>query len=922
MSQSPIWRRYLRLLGPDVGADVDDELQFHLEMRADELVKQGWPQEAARQEAARLFGDVRGIAAECRRLGKLRQRARRRSTLLGEVRRDLNFAVRTALGRPLLSGIIVASLALGIGVNIAIFTVVKGVLLDRLPVDRVDELVLFKWVADGWPGGLTLHGSVRDTEAGGVSSSSFSNSAYRRFADHPGVFSSVFAFAPISRINVNLHGEAVLAEGEVVSGNYFPGLGLKPQVGRLIGPGDDRAESQPVVVLSHAFWRNRCGSDPFVVGQQINLNGNAFTVAGVAPRGFNGTLQVGSSPAIYIPLSHVQKLKRRENVLENVDFWFLRVMGRLEPDADLDLAQATLAPLLRRTVKADLGAETGSDGASDRPLPELDLLPGAQALDERRAGMIGPLTVALGFTVLILLIACANAATLLLAGAVSRRREMAVRLSLGAGRMRIARQLLTESLLLAVAGGVIGFFLSLWVSRGLVLLLESDIESPLVLDLRPDLGVFAFAVIASILTGVVFGLVPALRMPNVELGQTLKEGGDRVGHTMSRSRVGRMLVAGQVALSLILLVGAGLFVRTVNRLASVDPGFNADRVLMFRLDPTLNNYTGDDLVRVCDEITSALEALPGGVSAALAGFSPVSGSGAWDRLTVGPDKKMGSFVGAVDPGFLDTLQIDLLEGRNLSPDDRADSPLVAVVNETFARKAFDDASPVGREFSTGAGDDRLIYRIVGMFRDGNSISLHEEPGAIAYMPHRQVPGLIGLGPVTFFLRTAGHPNVLLGPVREAVSAIDRDLPLFEVRTLAEQIEEAMAMERQFLRLAVFGAVLAVVLSCIGLYGTVSFNFSRRIREIGIRLTLGAERRDILLSAFRELDVVVIGVVLGLSGVWLATRWLDELLFELTATDPLTLATATVLMIGVSALAVFLPARRATLVDPMEVLRLE
>lgn len=343
---------------------------------------------------------------------------------------------------------------------------------------------------------------------------------------------------------------------------------------------------------------------------------------------------------------------------------------------------------------------------------------------------------------------------------------------------------------------------------------------------------------------------------------------------------------------------------------------------MFRLDPTLNSYRGDELVRLCDEITSALEALPGGVSAALAGFSPVSGSGAWDRLTVGPDKKMGSFVGAVDSAFLDTLQIELLEGRNLSTDDRADSPLVAIVNQTFARKAFDGASPVGREFSTGSGDDRLTYRIVGMFRDGNSIALHEEPGPIAYMPHRQVPGLIGLGPVTFFLRTTGHPNVLLDPVREAVSAIDRDLPLFEVRTMAEQIEEAMAQERQFLRLAVFGAVLAVVLSCIGLYGTVSFKFSRRIREIGIRLTLGAERRDILLSAFRELDVVVVGVVLGLGGAWLATRWLDELLFELTATDPLTLATAVVLMLGVSALAIFLPARQATQVDPMEVLRSE
>ena len=411
-------------------------------------------------------------------------------------------------------------------------------------------------------------------------------------------------------------------------------------------------------------------------------------------------------------------------------------------------------------------------------------------------------------------------------------------------------------------------------------------------------------------------------MPTVELVQNLKEGGDRVGHSLSRSWVGRILVACQVALSLILLVGAGLFLRSVGRLASVDPGFNAKGVLMFRLDPTLNGHAGNDLLRLCDKITGALEALPGGVQAALAGFSPVSGSGSWDRLDVGSGKKIGSFVGAVDPGFLETLQIQLLEGRNLSADDRADTPLVAVVNETFARKAFGDASPVGREFSTGEGDSRLVYRIVGLIRDGHSISLDEEPGAIAYFPHRQVAGLFGLGPVTFFLRTAGQPTSLVAPVRAAVATVDRDLPLFEVRTLDEQIEEAMAQERQFLRLAVFGAALAIALSCIGLYGTVSFNFSRRIREIGIRLSLGAERRDILLSAFRELDVVVIGVVLGLGGVWLATRWLDELLFGLTATDPATLAVATVVMISVSALAVFLPARTATQVDPMEVLRLE
>jgi predicted permease len=373
---------------------------------------------------------------------------------------------------------------------------------------------------------------------------------------------------------------------------------------------------------------------------------------------------------------------------------------------------------------------------------------------------------------------------------------------------------------------------------------------------------------------------------------------------------------------MILLVVAGLFFQTVTRLASVDTGFSADGVLMFGVDPNLNGYSADRLFAVCDEIKRALEALPGTESVTSASFALLSGSGAWDRVRLSDGEKVGSFVGAVDADFLETLGIELLEGRSLSANDRADSALVAIVNQTFARRAFGDESAVGREISHGEDEEREVFRIVGVFRDGNSVSLQDEHGAITYIPHLQASNWLNVRSRTFYVRTALPPVTLAEDVRKAVAAVDRDLPIFELRTLHEQISQAIAQERHFGFLSGVGAAFALVLACIGLYGVVAFSFSRRIHEIGIRLSLGASRRDILFSATRELNMVVFGIVVGLAGATLATRWLDDLLFDLTATDPVTLATAATIMMAVGALAVFLPARRATRADPMEVLRAE
>jgi predicted permease len=456
----------------------------------------------------------------------------------------------------------------------------------------------------------------------------------------------------------------------------------------------------------------------------------------------------------------------------------------------------------------------------------------------------------------------------------------------------------------------------------LVILMSSVVGSQMVLDLRPDLGALGIATVVSVLTGVVFGIAPAVRMLSVQPAQNLQDGGDREGLSGSSLRLGKALVAGQVALSLVLLVLAGLFVRTVGRLVSVDTGFSADDVLMFRIDPTLNGYEGEGLARLCDEINDAVGALPGAEETTFSTFSLVSGSGAWERLSVSEEKKVGTFVGAVDPDFLKTMQIRLLEGRDLHPDDRADTPLVAIVNQTFAREAFENESALGREFSSGQGEERRVFRIVGVFRDGNRVSLHRDPEATAYISYRQTADLAGLGTATFYVRTAGLTPTFAESVREAVSAVDRDLPIFEMKPLSEQVSGAMALERNFLALSGVGAAFALVLACVGLYGTVSYSFSRRIREIGIRMTLGASERGILRSAYRELDMVVVGVVVGLGVALLAARGIESLLFGIDSFDPLTLAMAAVVMLGVGVLAVFFPARRATQVDPVEVLRAE
>ena len=919
MSRTPAWRRYLRLWGPDVEGDVRDELDFHLEMRTEELEQSGMSPEAARREAARCFGNSRDVRQECVRIGKRTQRSTKRLTALAEFWMDLRFGARVAIGRPVLSIVVVLSLALGIGANTAIFTVASRVVLDQLPVENADELILLNWAADEQRG-FGVNGRIRKTDDGKITSTSFSYSAFRNFAEKRGAFAGLFAFTELRRLNLNLDGEAVLEGGQLVSGSFFGDLGLQPHRGRLLDPTDDRREAPPVVVLAHSFWQSRCGADPAILGEAININGVPFTVVGIVQPGFSGTLQVGRSPAVFIPLAQHGLVMQGGDLSEAVDLWWIQIMGRLAPGFERQQAQAMLDPVLVATVANDLGQSLDAGEEAARNVPRLRLSSGARGLQEARNDMIDPLLVAFGISVLILIMACANAATLLLAGAESRSGEMAVRVAIGADRFRIVRQLLTESLMLAFIGGILGLALSLWLSRILAALMASTTWAELTIDLTPDPVVLVFSAAMSLLTGLVFGLIPALKILKVEIPHVLREGGrGRLGATRSQHRLGTMLVVAQVAVSLVLLVLAGLFFRTLSQLRAVDTGFESEGVLTFRVSANLNGYRDEELLRLSEQIRDGLATLPEVSSATMAGFSPVTGSGMWESIDMPDGKRVHSYIGLVDPHYFETMQVPLLSGQPFTSHDGSDSPLVAVVNESFVRDVFGDSDPIGAEFSFGSGENRATARVLGVLPDARTVSLQSEPEPMMLLPLRQ--NAARLGTLTYFLRTPGRPEMLAARVRDVVRGIEPDVPVFSMRTMSEHVDRAMQQEREFTRLSLVAAALALVLACIGIYATVSFAVSRRTQEIGIRISLGASRSSIVLSAMRQMRAVAVGAVIGLVAAWALARALKNMVDGLAAIEPLSALAVTALLLGVAALAVFVPARRASCVDPMKVLRL-
>jgi predicted permease len=861
---------------------------------------------------------------------------------------DLRYALRQLRKNPGFTAVALLTLALGIGANTAIFSLIDAVMLKTLPVRLPEQLVLLNWASETQPGTMpwfthSLSGNYGPDSTGRFTSTAFPYPVFEGIRDRNEEFSSVMAFADTDRLNVSLGGQAGLADGQLVSGDFFSTLGVEAMIGRAIARTDDRAGASPVATISHSFWVSRFGSDPLVVGKAITVNGAPFTVVGVAPPEFFG-VEPGTPVDIWLPL-HAQPqinpgwtkyaIPGEVSRFTAPDDWWVLIMGRLKPGVNEQPVRAKLDAVVRQNV-ASIELPPPAKGSTDMTLqpPRVQLTPAGKGLDSLREQFCKPLAVLMTVVGLVLLIACANVANLLLSRATSRHREIAVRLALGAGRIRLINQMLTESVLLALAGGALGVGLAYWASA-ILLAFMSGGRNPIVLHVAPNLRVLAFTAAVSVLTGVLFGLAPALQGTRLVLTPGLKEGWGSTPGVGGHSRrfgmqLGQVLAISQVAISLLLLVGAGLFVRTLTNLENENLGFDRRNLVLFGIDPTKSGYKGEKLVAFYQQLQRRIEAIPGVKSATLSRHTLVSGGVTINGVAIqgytpasgaSNNGSIAVHVNDVGPEFFETFGIPVELGRVIGDRDTAAAPKVGVVSRAFARQYLGGTNPIGRRFGFGdqrSSSDIAIVGVVGDVRYGQPRDRMPPTVYVPYAQHTQE-----LDEMNFEVRTAGDPKNWVGPVRQSVHELDGNLPLFDVRTQVEQIEQATFQERLFARLSSFFGLIALALACVGLYGIMSYSVSRRTNEIGVRMALGAGRFNVLDLVVRQaLQLTILGVIFGVAAAWALTRFLTSFLYGVRPADPVTFGLVSLAVILVSILSSYIPARRATKVDPMVALRYE
>jgi predicted permease len=803
------------------------------------------------------------------------------STLL----QDLRYGLRRLAKNPGFTAVAVLTLALGIGVNTALFSLLHDTILERLPISHPQELVQLTWLQRGNLG------------------SNFNWPDYRPLLEPQPALEGLFAY---------LNREATLRLGEAservrvqqVSGSYFSTLGLQGFMGRTLGAADDRPGAAAAAVLSYAYWQRRFALDPSVLGKTVYLEDTPLTIVGVTPPRFHGLDRL-SPPDITCALNAVP--------LPDGVSYYVYLFTRLKPGVSLEGARARVAARFHALLDGELKRERGWMGDI-----KLDVHPAGTGEYGGRLELGVPLGVLSILAGIVLLICCTNLASLLLGRATGRSREIAVRLALGAGRRRIIRQLLTESLLLGMGGGCLGLAVGSWVHDLLISLLE--INSPETLQFRLHLPLLAFTAGVSILTSLAFGLVPALRITRSGLQTAMRSGESAVSRVSLRPT--RAFLVVQVAASVLLLVGATLFIRTLRNLEAVNAGFDRDHLLLMSIDPRESRYQGDRVTGLLDELMQRLPAQPGVRSAALA-LIPLFGDSATKNVWVQGNAGNGnSTVGfnIVGPNFFATNGIPLLMGREFSARDRAGAPLAAIVNEAFAHKCFPGQNPLGQRFGDQGPKSAGKYEIIGVVKDARDTSLRFPPRPAIFQSlwqFSQYP------PYVLHVRVMGDPETAAASVRRSIQGIDPGLVVYGVRTMTEQINGTLHLERTFAMLcALFGA-LVLVLCCIGLYGVASYSVTRRTKEIGIRMALGAPRTDVLWLFLREtLVLVVVGEVIGTPVALLSTKFAKSLLFGLAPSDPSSVLFALLMLVGVAAAACLLPARRATKIDPMVALRYE
>jgi predicted permease len=829
---------------------------------------------------------------------------------------DLRYGLRMLIKHKGFTAVAVLSLALGIGANTAIFSLIDTVLLKALPVQNPERLVLF---GNANSAGITI----------GFPNSSwdlFSYPFYREVRKRSEVFSDVAAIHSFpSRVHgiVNASGSVVDQEqinAQMVSGTYFSVLGVNAIGGRTFTAEDDVVPGgHPVVVASHSWWQRRFGGDASAIGKTITIGDTSYTIIGVTPRDFFGTT-VGESPDIWVPLSMEEQLPPHYKGLSNKMFQSLYLVGRLKDNVNAEQADAETNLLFKQVLNDYAGPQPSAEQLQDIQLARIDLTPAGRGLSELRREFSLPLKILMAVVGLVLLIACANLANLLMARATARHQELVVRFALGAGRGRIIRQLLTESVLLAALGGAAGILLGSWGSQVLIWMVSSG-PQPVPLDVALDVRVLAFTLGVSLLSALVFGTLPALRASKIELSSSLRSN-KGAASALTRGPLGKALLVSQVALSLLLLIGAGLFVRTLINLQQVDTGFSQKNILLFQIDTDSVGYKADSrLMNLYREVEDRVKSIPGVRAASFSLFLFNQGGWTSPASTRGdtPGEQTNRTIrnNRVGLDYFNAMGLRLLEGRQFGAQDTETSPKVAVISEAMAKRFFPDSAAVGRRFGRGGPEHSEDIEVIGVVRDAKYEDLMEEPKPMAYYPYTQNIDYMSNFEVSF----SGEAGAILSEVRRAVKEVNSQLPTVEAVTMSEHVARSLVQQKLIARLSSFFGLLALLLACIGLFGIMSYAVARRTNEIGIRMALGADRGDVLWLVMREgLVPVLIGVAIGIPTALAGVRFISSLLFGLTPTDPLTISLATVLLVGVAALAGYIPARKASRIDPMAALR--
>ncbi|MEK6410070.1 MAG: ABC transporter permease [Acidobacteriota bacterium] len=831
---------------------------------------------------------------------------------------DLRYGLRMLLKQKGFTAVAVLSLALGIGANTAIFSLIDAVMLRSLPVHEPERLMLFgkaesAGITIGFPDG---------------SWDLFSYPLYREVRRRNQVFSDVAAVHSMpSRVHGVVHaressGDLEQINAQMVSGTYFSVLGVNAVVGRTLTSDDDVTPGgHPVVVASHSWWQRRFGGDASVVGSTINIDQTAYTIVGVTPRDFFGTT-VGESPDIWVPLAMEAQLPPGWKGLDKPSFQSLYLIGRLRSSVSDEQAGAETNLLFKQLLLEYAGPQPSTERLEDIQQARIELTPAGRGLSALRKEFSLPLKILMVVVGVVLLIACANIANLLMARATARHQEFTVRVALGASPARIGRQLFTESLLLALLGGAAGILLGSWGSEALVSMVSTGPQA-LPLDVAPDMRVLAFTVIVSVLSAVVFGTVPAIRASRVELSASLRSSRASAS-SMSRSLLGKALLASQVALSLLLLVGAGLFVRSLINLQRVDTGFNQENVLLFQIDTDSIGYKQDSqLVKLYRDVEERVSSIPGVRAASFSMFA--FNQGGWTSPastrgdSTGDNTQQSIRNNSVGPDFFEAMGLTLLTGRGFDAQDTETSPKVAVISDALAHRLFPGSSAVGRRFGLGGPEHSEDIEVVGVVKDAKYGDLMEEPKPMAYYPYTQSINYLSNFEVSF----TGNPGAIVSETRRAIKEVNRQLPIVEAVRMSEHVGRSLVQQKLIARLSSFFGLLALLLACIGLFGIMSYSAARRTNEIGIRMALGAGRGEVLRLVMREgLAPVLIGVAIGLPAALAGARLVTSLLFGLTPADPLTILFSTLLLLAVAALAGYLPARKASRVDPMTALRCE